>query len=142
MSASAKLLPMELEKRMALEKFGTSGAISELLAIRDDVERISNLHLGSDSLMPKVDMFDTGGAYQLMIEVPGVSQDNLEVAVQGRSVIVAGLREPIDDAIKIISSERPRGHFQRTIQLPGEVERERTTAHLQEGVLVLTLPKV
>jgi HSP20 family molecular chaperone IbpA len=56
-------------------------------------------------------------------------------------VIVAGLREPIDDTLRIISSERPRGHFQRTVQLPSEVERERTTAHLQEGVLVLTLPK-
>jgi HSP20 family protein len=126
---------------MELEKFGTSGTISELLSIRDDVDRITNLHLASDGLTPKVDMFDTGDAYQLMIEVPGVSQENLEVAVQGSSVIVAGLREPIDDSVKIISSERPRGHFQRTVQLPSEVERERTTAHLQEGVLVLTLPK-
>jgi HSP20 family protein len=127
---------------MELEKFGTSGAITELLSIRDDVDRITNLHLASDGLTPKVDMFDTGDAYQLMIEVPGVSQENLEVAVQGSSVIVAGLREPVDDSVKIINMERPRGHFQRTVQLPGEVERERTTAHLQEGVLVLTLPKV
>lgn len=127
---------------MELEKFGTSGAISELLSIRDDVERISNLHLGNDGLTPKVDMFETSNAYQLMIEVPGVSQENLEVAIQGSSVIVAGLREPIDDSVKIISTERPRGHFQRTIQLPSEVEREKTTAHLQEGVLVLTLPKL
>jgi HSP20 family protein len=124
------------------EKFGTSGAISELLSIRDDVERISNLHLGTDALTPKVDIFDTGDAYQLMIEVPGVSQENLEVAIQGSSIIVAGLREPIDDSVKIISTERPRGHFQRTVQLPSEVEQEKTTAHLQEGVLVLTLPKV
>jgi HSP20 family protein len=127
---------------MELEKFGTSGAISELLSIRDDVERISNLHLGSDGLTPKVDIFDTGDSYQLMIEVPGVSQENLEVAIQGSSVIIAGLREPIEDSVKIISTERPRGHFQRTIVLPSEVERERTTAHLQEGVLVLTLPKL
>jgi HSP20 family protein len=127
---------------MELEKFGTSGAITELLSIRDDVERIANLHLGTDALTPKVDMFDTGDAYHLMIEVPGVSQENLEVAIQGSSVIVAGLREPISDSVKIISTERPRGHFQRTIALPSEVERERTTAHLQEGVLVLTLPKM
>jgi HSP20 family protein len=127
---------------MELEKFGTSGAITELLSIRDDVDRITNLHLASDGLTPKVDMFDTGDAYQLMVEVPGVSQENLEVAVQGTSVIVAGLRDPVDDSVKIINMERPRGHFQRTINLPSEVEREKTTAHLQEGVLVLTLPKV
>jgi HSP20 family protein len=127
---------------MELEKFGTSGAITELLSIRDDVDRITNLHLASDGLTPKIDIFDTGDAYQLMIEVPGVSQENLEVAVQGSSVIVAGLREPVDESVKIINMERPRGHFQRTVSLPSEVERERTTAHLQEGVLVLTLPKV
>jgi HSP20 family protein len=127
---------------MELEKFGTSGAISELLSIRDDVERISNLHLAGDGLTPKIDMFDLGDTYQLMVEVPGVPQERLEVAIQGRNVIVAGLRDPIDETVNIIRSERPRGHFQRTIELPSEVERERTTAHLQEGVLVLTLPKV
>jgi HSP20 family protein len=127
---------------MELEKFGTSGAISELLSIRDDVERISNLHLAGDGLTPKIDMFDLGDTYQLMVEVPGVPQERLEVAIQGRNVIVAGLRDPIDETVNIICSERPRGHFQRTIELPSEVERERTTAHLQEGVLVLTLPKV
>ncbi|MGL4611231.1 MAG: Hsp20/alpha crystallin family protein [Trueperaceae bacterium] len=126
---------------MELEKFGTSGAISELLSIRDDVERISNLHLGGDGITPKVDLFDTGEAYQLMIDVPGVTQEGLEVAIQGRQVVVAGLREPIDEHVRILRSERPRGHFQRSIELPSEVERERTTAHLQEGVLVLTLPK-
>jgi HSP20 family molecular chaperone IbpA len=115
---------------MELEKFGTSGAITELLSIRDDVDRITNLHLASDGLTPKIDIFDTGDAYQLMIEVPGVSQENLEVAVQGSSVIVAGLREPVDESVKIINMERPRGHFQRTVSLPSEVERERTTAHL------------
>jgi HSP20 family protein len=126
---------------MDLEKFGTTGAIQELLSIRDDIERLSTLGSDKDAVSPKIDLFDAGDSYRLIIEVAGVSQENLELAVQDRTVIVAGLREPIEDGLKIITSERHRGHFQRSIELPEDVDRERVSVHLREGLLILNLPK-
>jgi HSP20 family protein len=126
---------------MDLEKFGTTGAIQELLSIRDDLEKLSTLGSDKDAISPKIDLFDLGDSYRLLIEVPGVPQENLELALQGRTLIVAGLREPIEEGLKIITSERHRGHFQRSIDLPGEVDREKISAHLQEGLLILNLPK-
>ncbi len=127
---------------MDLEKFGTTGAIQELLSIRDDIERLSTLGSDKDAISPKIDLFDAGDSYRLIIEVAGVLQDNLELAVQERTVIVAGLREPIEDGLKIITSERHRGHFQRSIELPEDVDRDKVSVHLREGLLILNLPKI
>jgi HSP20 family protein len=126
---------------MDLEKFGTTGAIQELLSIRDDIETLSTLGSDKDAISPKIDLFDLGDSYRLIIEVPGVPQENLELALQERTLIVAGLREPIEPGLKIITSERHRGHFQRSIELPSEIEKEKVSAHLQEGLLILNLPK-
>lgn len=126
---------------MDLEKFGTTGAIQELLAIRDDIERLSTLGSDKDAVSPKIELLDAGDSFRLMIEVPGVSQENLELALQERTVIVAGLREPIEEGLKIITSERHRGHFQRSIELPQNVDRDHVSVHLKEGLLILNLPK-
>lgn len=126
---------------MDLEKYGLAGNIQELLSIKDDVEALSRRHGAADGSMPKIDLFDMGDSYRLLVEVPGVTQENLEVAIQGQTLIVAGIREPVEKDAKIITSERYRGHFQREISLPSVVERDIGQAHLQDGLLILTLPK-
>lgn len=126
---------------MDLEKFDTGRDIQELLAIRDDIERLNVLSRPNDGVTPKLDIFDVETSYQVVIEVPGVAQENIEVALQGRHLTVAGLREAVSDDVGIVISERPSGPFERTIELPAEVIKEDTTAHLREGLLILTLPK-
>jgi HSP20 family protein len=129
---------MELDK---FDKFETQSSLQQLLAIRDRIGELSVKFDPDGELRPKVDLLDLGDAYELIVEVPGVPQENLEVAVQGREVIVAGLREPFEEPESLVFSERPVGHFQRSVLLPAEVERERGTAHLREGLLVVHLPK-
>lgn len=124
---------------MDLEKYGTAGDIQELLSIRDRIDNILGLEEGA--VAPKADLVDVGDAYQLVLEVPGVAQEDLEIGLDGRELTVAGIREPLSDDALMIFSERPSGHFQRTVELPGDVDRDATTAHLREGLLVVTLPK-
>jgi HSP20 family protein len=126
---------------MELERFGTAGDIQELLSIRDRIEGILDDHAGNSAVNPRADLLDTGDAYRLVLEVPGVSQENLEIGLQGQELIVAGLREPVDQEVDIIFSERASGHFQRSIHLPAEIDREAVTVHLREGLLILNLPK-
>jgi HSP20 family protein len=126
---------------MDLERYGTSGDIQELLSIRDRIDDI--LGLGSaDVVTPRADLVDAGDAYQLIVEVPGVQQEDLEIGLEGLELTVAGIREPISIEAEIVFSERPSGHFQRTVELPGEVDRDGATAHLSDGLLIVTLPKV
>lgn len=130
---------------MELDKFGTLGDLQELMTVRDRIDDLIEQQAPGDPNTPRVDLVDMGDAYQLVVEVPGVPQENLEVALRGRSVTVAGARDAYDaegeEPQELVFRERPSGPFQRTIELPASVDRETSTAHLREGLLILTMPK-
>lgn len=126
---------------MNLEERGTATDIEQLLAVRDEIDSLIQQSSGTGSHQPRADLVDHGDSYQLHLEVPGVDQADLEIAVEETEVLVAGLREPPLTDSRILFSERSVGPFQRTIALPGPVDREGATAHLASGVLVVTLPK-
>lgn len=125
---------------MKIQKYGTMGDIEELLAVREGVEGLVNAH-ASSPLGVKADLYDVGDAYLVHLEVPGVEQADLEIAVQGHELLVAGLRNAPGSEMTAVFTERPVGPFQRTINLPGSVSPENATAHLSNGVLSLKLPK-
>ena len=124
---------------MDLDKFDSSSDIRELLAIRDDIEKLSQAHPSSSTI--NVDLIDLGDAYQLIADLPGVSQEKLEIALYSHSLTIATVRDELDDTLHVISTERPKGHAQRELDLPSEINPEASSAHLQGGVLTLTLPK-
>lgn len=126
---------------MDLERFGTAADLEELLKVRDRIESLVTRDSQDDALAPKAELIDFGDALQLRMEVPGVAQADLELALSGRDLLVAGLRETIEDGVDVLFSERPNGPFQRTIRLPEPIDREHVSAHLRNGVLVVHLPK-
>ncbi|MBS3965699.1 MAG: Hsp20/alpha crystallin family protein [Truepera sp.] len=121
----------------------TDSELKELLVLRDRIDQLSHELSGGSAVdsQPKLDLLDVGDAYRVVIEVPGVPQDRLEVALHEHELTIAGVRDPYDESPLLLLSERPSGRFQRTIMLPGEVEREASHAHLKEGLLTLHLPK-
>ncbi|MBX3142644.1 MAG: Hsp20/alpha crystallin family protein [Trueperaceae bacterium] len=129
---------------MKLDRFGTAGDLQELLSVRDSIDNLLAGHDSAkpDGLTPRIDLVDLGEALQLTIDVPGVSQSDLELAVNDGELVIAGLRETLPQGPAVIVSERPSGPFQRSIALPTPVDRENATAHLTNGVLVVTLPKL
>lgn len=119
----------------------TASDLKQLLELRERITSLSEeLELPQNGPIPKLDLLDIGDAYRLIAEVPGVRQEGLEVAILGRELTIAGVREPYEGGA-LLMTERPSGHFQRSVTLPGEVVRERSQAQLREGLLVLDLPK-
>ena len=126
---------------MEMEKFGTSADLRELLAVRDRVENLLEGHRGGEAGAPKAEMRDLGNAYRVVVEVAGVTQENLEIGLKGRELVIAGIREAEASDGELIFTERPTGPFHRTMQLPGDVDETRVGAHLHQGLLVVHLPK-
>lgn len=124
---------------MTLDRLDSARDIQELLSIRSDLEQLERARADMNGLQPKLDLFDLGDAYQLVFEVPGIPQENLEVALQGRSVTIAGVRD--EPSGERLVRERPLGPFQRTVELPAPVHEDAAHAHLRQGLLVITLPK-
>ena len=125
---------------MDLDKFGTVGDIQELLSVRDRIDDLLERRMPGDGLTPRAELRDLGEALRLVVEVPGVAQEDLEIAIQDEELVVAGHRE-IDADGELVFSERAAGPFQRSVTLPAAIDRERATAQLYAGLLVLHLPK-
>ena len=93
---------------------------------------------------PSVDLKETEGEIIIKADIPGVSQDDLDITVDGNMVTLKGeIKQDQNYEEKGYHlSERRYGSFYRTISLPVEVKPKEATARYQNGVLELRVPKV
>ena len=90
-----------------------------------------------------VDIFETDDLLTIVIALPGVDPDRVQVTLSAGVLIVSGERplpEELGDA-RIHRLEIPHGHFQRRIELP-PARLELSGRHLANGCLMLQLQKV
>jgi HSP20 family protein len=89
---------------------------------------------------PDIDAFERGNATIVRADLPGVKRENLEVSVEGNTLLIEGRREEPEAKEENYYSERPVGRFSRTVQLPEGVDPTLVTATYEDGVLELTVP--
>ncbi|EPE29579.1 HSP20-like chaperone [Glarea lozoyensis ATCC 20868] len=106
-----------------------------------------------NSFVPPVDVFSTERAYVLHIALPGAKKEDVGVHWdEDKGVLnIAGVvyRQGDEEFLQTLAqSERKVGVFERIVKLPpGDAEKEEVdgamiTAKLEDGVLVVTVPKV
>jgi HSP20 family protein len=92
---------------------------------------------------PAVDVVYTSDPPRAIVtaELAGVSLEELDLEIQGRQLILSGIRGPTQvegDLYQQIEIER--GPFRRTVELGAEVVSERATASYEDGMLRVELP--
>ena len=95
------------------------------------------------SVGPRTDISENENAYQLMVELPGVKKDAIQVNVCENTVTIgAELPEGGNgNDVQWLLRERNFGKLTRTIALPEAVDEEASEARYADGVLYLTLKK-
>jgi len=90
---------------------------------------------------PPVDVFETASHLSLLVALPGVASDRVQVLIDGGTLVVVGERPmPAPAGAHIRRMEIPYGRFERRIGLPpGRFEIE--DSNLSQGCLVLNLRK-
>lgn len=90
-----------------------------------------------------INITETGESIEVKAEVPGFNEKELEVNVEGRRLTITGKRESSKEEkkSKTVYSETRSDNVFRVIDLPGDIETEKTTATLKNGMLQLTMPK-
>lgn len=91
---------------------------------------------------PAVNVWEDGDNFFVEAEVPGLKSDDLEITVIGDELTLKGERAADERPESgYHRRERGAGSFSRSIKLPSEVNSDRVEAELNDGVLLLTLPK-
>jgi HSP20 family protein len=115
----------------------------DLRVWQDRLERLSVHH--PDSWTPPIDVYETEDRYVLAAELPGLSREHIELALEDSRLTIRGQR--IDrtpssgDVIHYHQVERGHGAFARTFEFGTTIATEAVSADLADGVLTITLPK-
>jgi HSP20 family protein len=101
---------------------------------------------GGESLtqwFPVTDVSETPESLTLRLEVPGLSRDNIKIAVENNMLTVRGEKsqETSSEDETFHRTERSFGAFERSFSLPSYVDTDNVKASLQDGVLTVTLPR-
>ena len=91
-----------------------------------------------------VDVYQDSDAFVVQTTVAGVLPDDLDVHITNESITIRGKRERPDliQESDYLYQECFWGKFSRAIILPQEVDPERSTATLKDGVLTVKMPKL
>ena len=103
------------------------------------------LHGDALKLDFNVDIKELKDAYQIQAELPGVKKEDIHVTVDSGILTIAAEMKQHDSQEKegqIIRSERYYGSVSRSLQLPQEIDSERTEAKYENGILSLHLGKL
>jgi HSP20 family protein len=114
----------------------------DLRAWQDRLQQISTHH--SDSWTPPIDVYETEDRYVLAAELPGLSREHIQIALEDSRLTISGQR--LDRAAEAAGAhfhqvERGHGAFARTFEFGSKIATDEVSADLADGVLTVTLPK-
>lgn len=90
---------------------------------------------------PAMDAYNLEGEYLILLDLPGVRRDALEISLDNERLFIRGERPP-DVEAEDGRMQRPHGRFIRALgPLPATVDKKGISAEYRDGVLRLRLPK-
>ena len=92
--------------------------------------------------LPPTDVVEDESGFVVRMELAGVTRADVRVRLEGRALVVEGLRRPpACTGARFRQLEMEYGPFRRVVPLPDSVAARRTKAALCDGVLEIALPR-
>jgi HSP20 family protein len=121
--------------------WGGSDPFSEVRRLQDEVNRLfSSYQFVPSAAYPPVNAYANEDGIALTAQLPGMTQDDLDISVFRDTLTLRGRRQPeASERQAYHRRERGQGEFVRNISLPFSVDPERVEATIQDGVLRISL---
>jgi HSP20 family molecular chaperone IbpA len=92
--------------------------------------------------VPSTDVYETEDGLTLMMEMPGVTRENLDVSLEDGVLTVEGRLEFSKyEGLEPVYTEYNVGHYARSFSLSDKVDQANIGAKLEDGILTLSMPK-
>lgn len=94
-------------------------------------------------IRPRTTVHELDNAVKIIMDLPGVSKENLEISFNRGELTVIGRREGWDrEKMKPVYVERFDSGFKRVFAIDETLDAEKIDAKFSKGVLEITIPKV
>jgi HSP20 family protein len=129
-----ELLNMEREFNKLFNVFGRRVGLSESEA-KDEYENAV--------WMPLTDIKEDKGNYFVMLDLPGVSKNEVKVSYADGQLSISGERKQEKESSdsRFHRVERTYGRYYRSFTLPQQVREDKIEAEFKDGQLTVTVPK-
>ena len=92
--------------------------------------------------VPTADIYESQDALTVILEMPGVEKDNVDVRVEEGMLNIEGRLDLAKyQGLLPLYTEYNIGHYARSFRLSSKIDQTKIAADLKDGVLSLTLPK-
>lgn len=120
-----------------------NGFFAPIERMFDEAFRSADRPAEERPLVPPFDFTETADAYVVAFDVPGADPEKVELTLEGERLELRAekIAREVGEKDNCYRTERGRGTYQRTLDLPGLVDAEKIRAEAEHGVLVVTLPK-
>ena len=125
--------------------------VRELTSLQSEMNRLFNTFFdtptagngGARRWVPAMDLVETDDHFVLKADLPGLSEDDVNIEVEDNVLTVSGERksEHEDKREGYVRVERSYGSFRRSLTLPEGVDPEAVSASFDKGVLEVRIPK-
>ncbi|MCH7702544.1 MAG: Hsp20/alpha crystallin family protein [Planctomycetes bacterium] len=104
---------------------------------------VGPLSVLSGRSVPAVNLWEDDNHLYAEAEVPGLKLDDLEITLMGNELTIKGTREACaaQEGVSYHRRERSCRSFTRVVRLPSDIDAEKVSARLENGVLTVTIPK-
>ena len=110
-----------------------------------ELDRLTQQVFGPDGTRARpsamlMDAWRDGDTFHVEFDLPGISQDSIDIDVERNVVTVKAERPSRASDAELLAAERPRGVFSRQLVLGDNLDTSNIKASYHEGVLSLTIP--
>lgn len=123
--------------------------------VNDEIGTLLNRHFNSyfpqndywedaEKYSMPIEISDKGEEFDIRAELPGIKKEDLDIDIEDNYLRINAKKfdETKEEEKNFKHSEFNYGEFSRTIQLPEEIDIDKTEAKLEHGVLKITAPKL
>jgi len=127
--------------------------VAELGTIQNEMNRLFNTFFDQPNptsrggtgrrWIPAMDLVEAGDNYVLRADLPGLSDEDVNVQLEDNVLTVSGERKAEHETEHegYYRLERAFGEFSRSLTLPEGVDPDGVQAHFERGVLEIRIPK-
>jgi HSP20 family protein len=105
-------------------------------------DSLFNEIFNTPAITPSANISESENGFEIELAIPGFSKDDFKIEVQDRLLTISSKKESATEEKKYLRKEFTSISFQRSFRLPKTVDAENITAQYDNGILVLTLPKL
>ena len=107
-----------------------------------EVEKKQESTVALRSFLPVADIFETDQALKVVVEMPGVAKENVDVGVENDVLTITGRIDLSKyKGLRPVYTEYNIGNYSRSFQISGKLDQDGIKAELKDGVITIVLPK-